>query len=169
MGIVSSLKKGVRGNIIETFLPADFGTLGYSQRRKSAIDDHFKLIPDNEEDKNELFWLFDYWLEPSAELRQYLWAHRPEDAMKARQILSILSVGDVKKILLYLVENYWKRYLGWSDLLVYNDSEYFFAEVKSSKDEISEDQKIWIAGNTRELHLPFKLVKIHRKSVKIHH
>jgi hypothetical protein len=164
-----AFENGVKGNIVETFLPSDFGTPSYSQRRKSAIVDHFKLLPDNEEDKNELFWLFDYWLEPSAEFRQYLWAHRLEDVVKARQILSILPVSKMKKILLYLVENYWKRYLGWSDLLVYNDSEYFFAEVKSSKDQISEDQKVWIAGNTSELHLPFKLVKIHRKSVNIHH
>ena len=41
----------------------------------------------------------------------------------------------------------------------------FFSEVKASRDELSEDQKTWIRGNHAGLHLPFKLVKIHRMAV----
>jgi len=67
------------------------------------------------------------------------------------------------KILNYLVEDYWDRYLGWPDLLIYNDSEFFFAEVKSSHDKLKEDQKNWIKNNTSKLGLPFKLVKVHKK------
>jgi hypothetical protein len=49
-------------------------------------------------------------------------------------------------------------------LLFYKQGEFFLAEVKSSKDQLSEDQKKWIRGNYGELKLPFKLVKIHKAS-----
>jgi hypothetical protein len=68
-------------------------------------------------------------------------------------------------VLRYLVGDYWNRYLGWPDLLAHKGSEYFFVEVKSSKDRLSENQKSWIQGNWAELKLPFKLVKIHRKGL----
>jgi hypothetical protein len=45
------------------------------------------------------------------------------------------------------------------------DGEFFLLEVTSSNDKLSEDQKRWIKGNAAELGLPFKVVKIHRKSV----
>ena len=158
--------RGEQGEIIKTFLPTDFGTAAYAQRRKIAIEQHFELIPEKEEEKEDLLWQFDYWLEMSRELRQYLWAHRTEDIEIARQIITVLPVIAVKKILRYLIGNYWQRYLGWSDLIVYNQSNYFFVEVKSSRDVLSEEQKNWIAGNATELQLPFKLIKIHRKNAR---
>ena len=79
-------------------------------------------------------------------------------------ILLVLAPKDVKKIIRYLLKDYWKRYLGWPDLLIYDEAGYFFVEVKSSKDKLSEDQKTWIAGNAKELHLPFKVVKVHRRN-----
>lgn len=157
-----AFEQGVKGKLIWTLLPEDFGTPGYALRRAIAIKEHFTLLP---EQKEELLWTFDYWVEPSADLRQYLWAHRPEDVTKAREIVSILP-GDVTlRILKYLVADYWRRYCGWPDILVHNQDEFFFAEVKSSKDKLREDQKNWIRGNSAEICLPFKLIKIHKKSV----
>ena len=143
-------------------LPEDFGSPGYAQRRALAIQEHFDLIP---EDREELLWLFDYWAEPSRHLRQYLWAHRRADVDKARQVVSILPPSVVRQILRYLITHYWGRYCGWPDLLVHSQDEFFFVEVKSSKDRLSEDQKNWIRGNSAELRLPFKIVKIHKRSV----
>jgi hypothetical protein len=57
------------------------------------------------------------------------------------------------------------RFCGWPDLLAYKGDEYFFAEIKSSGDKLSEDQKDWIRGNYEILGLPFKLVKIHRRKI----
>lgn len=151
-----------KGETVLTFLPTDFGTSGYAIRREDAIDQHIAMLPKN---KDEFLWTFDYWIEPSAELRQYLWAHRSEDVAKAREIASILPLESTIQILRYLVGNYWHRFCGWPDLLIYRQDEFFFAEVKSSNDKLSEDQKNWIRGNSAELHLPFKLVKIHKKSV----
>ena len=147
--------------LIRTHLPEDFGTSGYFSRRRTAIDEYFTRWLSV--GKQELLWLFDYWTIHSAEFREYLWAHRSEDVKIARQIVSILPVDIIQRILSYLIGDYWNRYVGWPDLLVYNQEEFFFAEVKSSKDSLSEDQKNWIYGNTAELHLPFKIVKIHKK------
>lgn len=146
-----------------THLPEDFGTPVYPERRQEAIKKHFENIPQSKED---LLWLFNYWIEPSSGLRQYLWAHRSSDIERTRQLIQILSVDEICRVLKYLVGDYWRRYIGWPDLLVYKSDEYFFAEVKSSSDKLREDQKSWIYANTLELHLPFKLVKIHKQLVK---
>lgn len=151
-----------KGKTISTLLPTDFGTSGYAQRRASAIERHFAMLP---KFKDELLWTFDHWIEPSADLRQYLWAHRPEDIARAREIASILPPEITIQILRYLLGDYWRRYCGWPDLLIYRQDEFFFAEVKSSNDKLSEGQKNWIRGNSAELHLLFKLVKIHKKGV----
>ena len=65
-------------------------------------------------------------------------------------------------IIAYLVSHYWRRYVGWPDLLVYRNSSFFFAEVKSSRDRLSQDQKRWISDNHEILGFSFKLVKITR-------
>ncbi|MEM1451093.1 MAG: VRR-NUC domain-containing protein [Planctomycetota bacterium] len=149
-----------KGDLLWTGKPTDFGTSGYAERRAAAIDEHFdSLLPP---DRDELLWLFDYWIEGSALLRDYLWAHDPGDVDKARTIVEVLPPEVLLRILRYLVGNYWGRYLGWPDLLVYRDGRFFLAEVKASKDKLSADQKRWIADNATELQLPFKLVKIHR-------
>jgi hypothetical protein len=72
-----------KGKEISTLLPTDFGTSGYALRRADAIERHFAMLPKS---KDELLWTFDYWIEPSANLREYLWAHRLEDITKAREI-----------------------------------------------------------------------------------
>jgi hypothetical protein len=154
-----AFEKGQTGKITWFHCPQDFGTKGYAERRAEAIDEH--LSPEMFED-GQLQWLFDYWLGPSEKLRQYLWAHRPEHIQIARQLLDILSPADIRNILRYLADNYWRHYLGWPDLLVYRPAEFFFAEVKASGDNLSDEQKRWIADNHDRLNLPFKLVKIHK-------
>jgi hypothetical protein len=140
-------------------LPEDFGTAGYAARRARAIKRHLAEIAD---DRTELQWLFGYWLPHSESLRQYLWAHRLESVRAAKALVDILQPAVIKAVLLYLVRNYWRRYLGWPDLLAYRGDEWFFAEVKSSGDKLSDEQKRWIEDNHRHLKLPFKLVKVHR-------
>jgi hypothetical protein len=148
-------------NKIWTPLPEDFGTPGYYQRRKTEIQEHINNLARN---KDDLIWSFDYWIEHSYYFRNYLHAHKPEYIDKARIIVINLSLETIKTILHYLIKNYWKNYLGWPDLFLYNNSTYFFVEVKSSKDKLSEYQKRWIEDNYMELKLPFKIVKVLRKS-----
>ena len=63
-------------------------------------------------------------------------------------------------------DDYWGRYLGWPDLLIYRGAEYRMVEVKSSSDKLSDDQKRWIRDNHEILKLPFKLVKLRKKEVR---
>ncbi len=142
-----------------TLHPADFGTAEYGCRRSEAIGRHLstlRLV------KGGLSRLFDRWMEPSSALRTYLCGNRPEDAAAARRLLSILPADRIIAILDYLSRAYWQRYCGWPDLLFYRGSEFFFAEVKFSGDGLREEQKAWIRGNASELHLPFKLIKVHK-------
>ena len=138
---------------ISTFLPEDFGTSGYFSRRKDSIEGHLGAIGNVREE-------FDILEAGSWNLREYLWAHRDLDIQKARDILAVLSNEDVIKTLRYMSRNYWRNYCGWPDLLIYNESEYFFVEVKSTNDQLSEDQKNWLKGN--QLHMKFgvKIFKI---------
>ena len=162
----SAYEKDKSKNPIWVPLPSDFGTSAYAKRRSVQIEKHFKKIT---EGKEHLLWLFDYWLPYSEGLRQYLWAHRDEHISKARKVIEILDPLTTQKIVRYLLKAYWERYLGWPDLLVYNGHVYLFVEVKSSKDKLSEEQRHWIEGNQRELHLPFEVLKIHRTSAQHNH
>ena len=155
-----SPKKGFQDQIWTT-LPDDFGKKGYGIRRKKQIAKYLKDMPKNRE---ELFGFFDMYLDGSENLRQYLWAHRGIDIKTAEKLIEILPPLIIVEILQYLADDYWQRFCGWPDMLVYNDDEYFFVEVKSSGDKLSDDQKKWIVGNYDFLKLPFKLFKIHKIS-----
>lgn len=141
--------------MITTILPDDFGSSSYYERQKDLIKLHLDELDD-------IDWLFDYWLEYSSKLRQYLWAHREKDILKARQVMSILGLDNLRKILNYMVMNYWKNFCGWPDLLVYNDSDFFFTEVKSRNDKLSEDQKNWLLGNHQNMGFRVKIFKVGR-------
>lgn len=149
------------GRVITMKLPSDFGTTGYAERRRHAVQQHFKSLAGGRE---ELLFLFDYWRAYSEDLRQYLWAHRSQDVDRARQLVELLPPDTLREILLYLVEGYWERFLGWPDLILHRGDAFRFVEVKSSSDKLSGDQKRWIIDNHDRLRLPFDLVKIHRPS-----
>jgi len=126
--------------LISILLPEDFGDTLYYERQKELIARYIDKLDDLE-------WLFDYWLSYSSGFRQYLWAHRCSDVSKAKEVMHILGLENLKKVLHYLSMNYWGNFCGWPDLLVYNDDEIRFVEVKSSNDKLSEDQKNWLSGN----------------------
>ena len=157
----NAFEKNIKGKFISTFLPEDFGSSGYYKRREKAIKAHLETIP---EDRDELFWTFDYWMDHSADIRQYLWAHRESDIETARKLLSILPPAIIKSILMFLIQDYYRKSLGWPDILVFRDEEFFFAEIKSSNDKLRGDQKGWIRNNALYLKLPFKVYKIHKKA-----
>ena len=142
-----------QNEIVWTTLPDDFGTSGYYDRRLESIKEHLDSLED-------VHWLFDYWLEPSTDFREYLWAQGDSDVATAKGLLDMFSRDEIKLILRTLVKNYWKNYCGWPDLLVIMESEKFFVEVKSANDRLSEDQKNWIALNSTEMHFGFKIFKV---------
>ena len=157
----SACDSGQQGEQIYALLPEDFGSPGYAVRRADAIQNHLASLPKT---KDDLLWMFDYWVEPSASLRQYLWAHSPQDVATARTILSVLPCDTIVQIMASLVGDYWGRYCGWPDIFAHKPGEFLFVEVKSSRDKLSEDQKDWIQTNAEHLRLPFQIVKIHKKT-----
>ena len=149
-------------SMVTAFIASDFGSTGYGARRADAIEAHLARIGHSRETLVEAFE--DGYTEGWA-LRQYLWAHRIESGETATAILEVLPPDRVVACMRYLAMDYWGRYLGWPDMLAHRSDEYFFGEIKGSGDKLSDDQKTWIEGNTRELQLPFKLIKVHRRHV----
>lgn len=143
-----------------THLPEDFGCPGYGRRRRRAVRQHLRGL---RRDARLLPALYEMWRAPSADLREYLWAHEDADVEAARRLVEVLPPSTTVRLLRYLVGDYWGRYLGWPDLIAVRGDELLLAEVKYGQDRLSEDQKRWITDNHRWLHLPFALIKIHRR------
>jgi hypothetical protein len=142
-------------------LPEDFGTAGYARRRQRAIAKHLASICT---DRDLLLFAFDLGIDGSEPLRQYLWAHRPEDIERARALLVALPPEKVCLVLRYLLEDYWRRFIGWPDLFLSRGDEYLFIEVKLGSDKLSDEQRTWIEANRDHLQLPFLIAKIHRQA-----
>lgn len=143
--------------MVTTILPDDFGSSLYYERQRKLIDWHISELDDLE-------WLFDYWLEYSSNLRQYLWAHRDKDVTKAKKVMNVLGLENIKKVLNYMAMDYWKNFCGWPDLLVFDDKSFFFVEVKSRNDKLSEDQKNWLLGNKEHMGFKAKIFKVGRSN-----
>jgi len=140
-------------NIIETYLPSDFGTQGYFNRKNREISEYISNLCNLET-------LFDQWLNHSNDFRQYLWAYREKDIAIAKQIISILTESDIKLILSYLSRNYWSNFCGWPDLLAFKNDSTLFIEVKSSNDKLSAEQKNWMIGNYKYMKFKSIIFKI---------
>ncbi|ODR94537.1 hypothetical protein AUC70_07820 [Methyloceanibacter stevinii] len=163
---------GSRGELdtargVEVFminLPEDFGGPSYGRRRVNEIGEHLALLsPGDVPDRNVALDLFNDWRDPSERFRQYLWAHRAADVDRARRLIEVLPTETIIAILWYLVGDYWGRYVGWPDLLLWRDEAFMMVEVKSSSDKLSADQMRWVADNHESLKLPFRIAKLHRK------
>ncbi|KIX76573.1 hypothetical protein SF23_16475 [Streptomyces sp. MBRL 10] len=145
-------------------LPDDFGSPSHANRRADTLEEHLESLPRTTE---ELLWVFDYWNSCAQDLRQYLWAYQASDVERGRKLIEILGPEQIKKVLRFLADDYWGRYLGWPDLVSWREgtagvADVQFTEVKSSSDKLSEDQRDWITNNSACLHLPVKLAKVHR-------
>jgi VRR-NUC domain len=145
--------------LVTMLQPHDFGTSGYARRRELEIDRH---LASEELGPDEIESTFEFLLSLSGRLRSYLWATDAADIRTARQLMKVMPHDALLRVLRYLVGDYWQRYVGWPDLLLYSDADFFFAEVKSSNDRLSRDQMAWIEGNSSELRLPFRIAKITR-------
>lgn len=71
------------------------------------------------------------------------------------------------KILERLITNFNNNRSGLPDLIVYNDNELFFAEVKSDNDRVSENQRGWHSFLSDELNLKVELFLINHTENKI--
>lgn len=151
--------KKEKGEMIWMMHPEDFGTNAYYNRRKYYIDKHIDELDDIE-------WLFDYWLLHSKNLREYLWAYKDIDVKKAREIVKVLDIDQLKRILRYLVMDYWNNYVGWPDLFMYKNEQIAFVEVKGSGDKLSNSQKAWIAANNDILKFEFSILRLMKSKIR---
>lgn len=153
-------QKGRSDEQVWTALPEDFGSPGYAKRRSVEIEEFFaRFLQGNTRD---LLLAIETGIDGSHGLRQYLWAHRDNDLVRARQLLSVVPPEYVRRTLHYLLDDYWHHYLGWPDLFAWRSGEFLFVEVKLSGDKLSAEQRLWIEKNTDTLQFPFKLLKVHK-------
>ncbi len=153
---------GLRGTVIWSRLPDDFGTREYALRRADAIKKHLAILT---RESRGLQDLFDLWLGPSENLRQYLWVHRDEHLQVGRSIVGVVPRSALIEILRYLAEDYWQRRSGWPDLLVYQKNEFFLSEVITEHGNIGRNKERWIVDCQEKLRIPFKLVEIGKEAV----
>jgi len=166
------------GSMVGILLPEDFGSPNHAIRRAERLQEHLDRLPTTSAD---LLWLYDDQLEPSAPLREYLWARLETDEERARVLIRVLGPVRVRRILEFLAQSYWDRYLGWPDLLTWRvavqgptspeldpsddsepDGDVLLVEVKSSKDRLTDDQRSWFQANSVHLNLPVEVAKVHR-------
>ena len=107
-----------KSNLIEVLGLLHHAAGGHAHRRGQALQEHLDLIPN---DLPGMLLTYDYWQEPSRPLRQYLWAYVQEDQQRGRTLIEVLGPQRVKRIMRYLAEDYWVRYLGWPDLVSWRE------------------------------------------------
>jgi hypothetical protein len=56
----TAVDAGVKPSLVHSFLPDDFGSEGYAERRKRAINKHFGEIAHHFEEIEDRLWLFDH-------------------------------------------------------------------------------------------------------------
>ncbi len=120
-------------------MPTDFFTTEFYERRKSLIKNKIQeLQHGNLEQKLSEFYKNNYGKNC-----------RPiEDWNKYKIDELLISVQRIEmekliKILERLIMNFNNNRSGLPDLIVYDDKDFFFSEVKSEKDRISEKQREW--------------------------
>lgn len=144
-------------------MPADFFTPEFYKRRKSLLKNKFQeLQHSNLEQK----------LSESYK-QNYGRNCRPIenwDKYKIDELLiSVQRVdkGKLIKILDRLISNFNDSRAGLPDLIVYDDKDFFFSEVKSEKDKISEKQKEWHDFLSTTLGFKVEIVLINHTDAQI--
>ena len=120
-------------------IPADFFTMEFYERRKNLIKNKIQeLLHSNLEQKLKESYKQNYG--KKCRIIEN-WDKYDVNTL----LISIQRLDKVKfiKILERIISNFKDNRAGLPDLIVYNDKDLFFSEVKSEKDKISEEQKEW--------------------------
>jgi len=75
----------------------------------------------------------------------------------------MLEIQKVLKIFARLIADFNNKRAGIPDLIVWNNTEFFFAEVKGEKDKISEKQSEWHHFLTEVVGIKVEAVLINHK------
>ena len=144
--------------IIEVPLPRDFGSREYYQRRSEAIDDWIQGLSASQ----SLVPVFDALVADSESLRDYLWVNDDEVLDDARAVLSVVDPQIVAKWIRWAIGSFWERQPGWPDFFISRAGEYFFSEVKSPLDNLSQEQKRWFQWALKDERIPAEICRIRK-------
>ena len=148
--------------LISFALPEDFGSAAYYERRRREIEKEIKHI----RKANNILEYFSNLLQTSELLRDYLWVNDDTAINTAQQALSILPRETVIACLHWAIQDFWERRSGWPYLLIHNDVEYRFVEVKSPHDRLSQEQMNWFDWAISDAHIPCELYRIKKAKQK---
>lgn len=144
-------------------MPVDFFTSEFSVRRQNLIKNKVQEIlhSDIEQKLNESY------------RNNYGKTCRPIDAWNKYKIDELLipikriDKEKIIKILERLILNFNDNRTGLPDLIVYNDNDFFFSEVKSENDKISEKQNDWHGFLSETLGVKVEICLINRTEAQV--
>jgi hypothetical protein len=139
-------------------LPSDFGSQAHFERRQSEYADLFSFLRGE-----HLSTLFEKWLEPSENLRDYLWVNEDAAVELGRLALAMVPEEDILRRIEWVAVDFWQRQPGWPDLFLVQKSEYRFAEVKSPYDKLSQEQMRWFRWARGGGGVPCEICRIRRQ------
>ena len=145
-------------DVIAIPLPRDFGSPEYYARRASALDDWIDGLSVSE----SLLPVFDSLVSDSESLRDYLWVNDDEVLADAHAVLEVVQPNQVARWIRWTIGDFWGRQPGWPDFIVHKEHEFFFSEVKSPLDKLSNEQKNWFEWALREEKLAVEICRIRR-------
>ena len=138
IGSRGKYSKNKNSEILWMMLPRDFGSYEFFLRKKENFLEWIELIK-----SNPLIGQYDYFLECSKNLREYLWVYNTESENITRKFLEVVPDNITIKLILWGIEHFWDRQTGWPDLFLVKEKEFLFVEVKTPHDKLSPDQMNW--------------------------
>jgi hypothetical protein len=153
-------RKNIVPAILNSLIPADFGSKEYFKRRSEGFYSLFENL-----EKADMRELFEKLLEPSRSFRRYLGAYDNETLELGRTALRVMPQPLVLKCIDWAIREFWHRQSGWADFFVFNENEFKFVEVKSPHDELSLEQMNWFKWAIEEASIPCEIIRLTRIEV----
>jgi hypothetical protein len=142
--------------IVEFDLPEDFGNAEHYERRQDAFVSRIEALKTTD----CLAALFEDLLAESEGLRDYLWVNDETALGVARAALLAMPRDVVVACIDWGIRDFWLRQPGWPDLFVFRGKDFRFVEVKSPKDELSQEQMRWFEWAITSAHIPCEICRV---------
>ena len=126
-----------RTPLVTYLFPEDFGTPAYYLRRQARYASVLAQLDSSAAIRDQ----YDSELEASSGIRDYLWVSDRDLALASRAI-ALLPPTVIVSALDWTMRDFWKRYHGWPDLLMFREKSRW-VEVKSPSDRLSQAQMKW--------------------------
>jgi len=144
-------------------MPTDFFTTEFYKSRKNLINNKIQELQHSDLEQKII----------ESYKKNYGKTCRPIDDWNRYKVEELLisaqkvEKGKLIKILDRLISNFNDNRAGLPDLIVYGDKDFFFAEVKSEKDKLSERQREWHSFLSESLGFKVEIVFINHSETEI--